>query len=219
MTGRRLERRRYVAITGAIAAGVSTLAHTLIQKLGWEPLLEEAVEIYNSFFVDAYADFPRWGFRSQVEFLTRSAERHLQLFDKLHRSETTQATVIIEDRTPFEHTGAYLLAYRRLHWISDREAQSLERLTRVIERHYVAPDLLIFREASLVQLVERTTRRARPGEQQLNSQVLDEMRRSFSEFIENWDRSPVLTIGATTDLFDERAATAIVTAVHNSLLP
>ncbi|MGH7870323.1 MAG: deoxynucleoside kinase, partial [Candidatus Dormibacteraceae bacterium] len=193
MTGRRIGRHRYVAITGAIAAGASTLTHALIRKLGWEPLLEEAVEVYNPFFMDAYADFPRWGFHSQVDFLTRSAERHLQLVDQLHRPEATQATVIVEDRTPFEHTGAYLVAYQRLHWISDREAQALERLTRVVERHYIVPDLLIFREASLVQLVSRTTRRARPGEQHLDSRVLDEVHRSFSEFIGNWDRSPVLT--------------------------
>lgn len=99
------------------------------------------------------------------------------------------------------------------------EAQTLERLTRVVERHYVIPDLLIYREVSLAQLVARTARWARPGEQQLDSQMLDEVRRSFSEFIENWDRNPVLTIAATTGLFDERAADGIVTAVHNSLLP
>jgi deoxyadenosine/deoxycytidine kinase len=219
VSGRKLERRRYVAITGAIAAGASTLAHMLTRQLEWEPLLEGAVEINNEFFVDAYNDFPRWGFHSQVDFLTRSAERHLQLVGKLHKSEATRANVIVEDRTPFEHTGAYLLAYRRLHWISEREAQALERLTRIIERHYVVPNLLIYREASLAQLVARTARRARPGEQQLDSQMLDEVRRSFSEFIGNWDRSPVLTIAATTDLFDERAAAGVVTAVHNSLLP
>jgi deoxyadenosine/deoxycytidine kinase len=118
VSGRRLERRRYVAITGAIAAGASTLAHMLIQQLEWEPLLEGAIEINNAFFVDAYNDFSRWGFHSQVDFLTRSAERHLKLVGKLHGPEAAQANVIVEDRTPFEHTGAYLLAYRRLHWIS-----------------------------------------------------------------------------------------------------
>jgi deoxyadenosine/deoxycytidine kinase len=97
--------------------------------------------------------------------------------------------------------------------------QALERLTRVVERHYVVPDLLIYREASLAQLVERTTRRARPGEQQLDSQVLDEVRRSFRDFIGNWDRSPVLTVAATTDLFDERAAAGVVAAARNALLP
>lgn len=219
MNGRRLERCRYVAITGAIAAGASTLAHALIRQLEWEPLMEGAIEVNNAFFIDACNDFPRWGFHSQVDFLTRSAERHLQLAGKLHGPEATQANVIVEDRTPFEHTGAYLLAYRRLRWISEREAEVLERLTRVAERNYVVPDLLIYREASLAQLVARTTRRARPGEQQLGSQMLDEVRRSFSEFIEHWDRSPVLTVAATTDLFDERAVAGVVAAVRNFLRP
>lgn len=219
MSGGRRERRRYVAITGAIAAGKSTLAHALVRQLGWEPLLEGTIEVNNAFFVDAYSDFPRWGFHSQVDFLTRSAERHLQLVGKLHGPEVTQANVIVEDLTPFEHTGAYLLTYRRLHWISEREAQALERLARILEQHYVVPDLLIFREASLAQLVARTTRRARPGEQKLDSQMLDEVRRSFSEFVSHWDRSPILTVAATTDLFDERATAGVVAAVHNSLLP
>jgi deoxyadenosine/deoxycytidine kinase len=218
MSGRRLKHRRYVAITGAIAAGASTLAHTLIRQLGWEPLMEGAIEVSNPFFIDAYNDFPRWGFHSQIDFLTRSAERHLQLVDKLRGSEATQANVIVEDRTPFEHNGAYFLAYRRLHWIGEREAQALERLARVVERHYVVPDLLIYREANLAQLAARTIRRARPGEQQLDSQMLDEVRRSFNDFIDHWDRSPVLTVAATDDLFDEQTAAGVVAAVRDSLL-
>lgn len=93
VNGRRLERRRYVAITGAIAAGASTLTHALIRQLGWEPLMEGAIEVNNAFFIDACNDFPRWGFHSQVDFLTRSAERHQQLAGKLHGSEVTQANV------------------------------------------------------------------------------------------------------------------------------
>lgn len=218
MSGRGLERRRYVAITGAIAAGASTLMHALIEQLGWEPLPEGSVEIDNAFFVDAYRDFPRWGFHSQVDFLTRSAERHLRLADELHRSGPTHTNIIVEDRTPFEHTGAYLVAYRRLHWISERETLALERLTRVVERYYVVPDLLIFREASLAQLVARTTQQGRPGEQQLDSEILDEVRRSFSEFVGNWDRSPVLTVAATVDLFDDRALVGVVAKVRDALL-
>jgi deoxyadenosine/deoxycytidine kinase len=219
MSGRELEHRRYVAITGAIAAGASTLAHTLIRQLGWEPLMEGAIEVSNPFFIDVYNDFPRWGFHSQIDFLTRSTERHLQLVGKRRGSEATQANIIVEDRTPFEHNGAYLLTHRRLHWISEREAQALERLTRVVERHYVVPNLLIYREASLAQLVARTIRRARPGEQQLDSQMLDEVRRSFNEFIGHWDRIPVLTVAATVDLFDERTVAGVVAAVRKSLLP
>ncbi|MGH8425616.1 MAG: deoxynucleoside kinase, partial [Pseudomonas fluorescens] len=93
MSGYRLDRHRYVAITGAIAAGASTLAHALIRQLGWELLPEGTIEVDNEFFVDAYHDFPRWGFHSQVDFLTRSAERHLLLAGKLHRSEPTQTNV------------------------------------------------------------------------------------------------------------------------------
>lgn len=218
MSGRRLERRRYVAITGAIAAGASTLAHALVRQLGWESLMESAVEINNKFFIDAYNDFSRWGFHSQVDFLTCSAERHLRLAAELYGQEATQANVIIEDRTPFEHAGAYLLAYRRLHWMSEREAEMLERLAHVVERHYIVPDLLIYREASLIQLVARTAQRARPGEQQLSAQMLDEVRRSFSEFIDHWDRSPVLTVAAATDLFDERVLADVVAAVRALLL-
>lgn len=88
----------------------------------------------------------------------------------------------------------------------------------MVERHYIVPDLLIFREASLAQLVARTTQRARLGEQQLDSQILDEVRRSFSEFIGNWDRSPVLTVAATADLFDERTVAGVVAAVRRFLL-
>lgn len=74
-----ITRGGYVAITGAIAAGATTLSTVLHDRLHWTRYEDERVHTSNAFFQSAYADFPRWGFHSQVHFMVASAERHVSL--------------------------------------------------------------------------------------------------------------------------------------------
>ena len=135
---------RYVVVTGSIAAGATTLSEELIKRFGWRDLLEGQVDVDNPFFANSYDDPIRWRFHSQVHFLTASVHRHDRLATMLGAPGT-----IVEDRTPFEHNGAYTAVHENLNNITEDEAEALYAVGTVVERHYLVPDLLIYREMTV----------------------------------------------------------------------
>lgn len=208
-------RAKYVVVTGAIAAGASTLSEALIAKYGWGELLEGRVAIDNPFFARAYVDPQRWVLNSQIHFLTASVARHRQLAEKLAASESD--TVILEDRTPFEHMAAYTETYRRLGRIPSDEAGLLDRLAEVIEVHYLTPDLLVYREMDHGQLLTRVQERGREGEGNADLELLEAVRQSFDDMVDKWDRSDVLTVPATTDVKNPAQFELLAAEIHRRL--
>jgi len=207
--------RPYVVATGSIAAGASTISERLIDRLGWKGHLEGHVEVDNPFFGDANSEFGRWGFHSQVHFLLASIHRHDALAAALAEVNLA-APAIVEDRTPFEHTGAYLETYARLGRLSEREAELLRELTVVLERSYLVPDLVIYRELADDQLRGRVVARGREGETQ-DLELLCALRDSFNEFIAGWDRSPKIIVPADVDVLDNTVFERIVEQVTHAL--
>lgn len=188
---------RYVVITGSIAAGATTLSTKLIDRFGWRELLEGHVDQDNPFFVDSNDDPHRWRFHSQVHFLTASVHRHDRLREML-----AEPGVVVEDRTPFEHNGAYTAAHETLGNITPQEAAMLGAVGDVVERHYLTPDLLIFREMSRERLPEAVAERARPGEDTIDVHTLEVIWKQFNDFAERWDRSEKILVPADLDVYN-----------------
>lgn len=203
-------------VTGAIGAGATTLAQLLIHQLKWAGYLEGPIEQDNPFLGDAYRDFSRWGFHSQTHFLLSSVRRHDALRHALAEMNSA-APVIVEDRTPFEHTGAYLASYEKLGRIPAREASLLRDLTQVLERNYLPPDLLIYREMTPGQLTARVTERGRPGEEAADFELLETVRASFDEFIAGWDRSEKIIVPAEVDVLEPTVATSWIDHIVRTL--
>ncbi|WES64100.1 deoxynucleoside kinase [Microbacter sp. GSS18] len=187
---------KYVVVTGSVGAGATTVANLLLTRWQADALLEGQIEENNPFFKDAQADPHRWAFASQAHFLAASAVRHAELSTILEASESD---FVIEDRTPFEHNGAYASSSHELGYISDREYGLLNDLAREIEKQYLLPDLLIYREMTSEQLVERVVNRGRDGES-ADAERLGAIHRAFEAFIASWDKTPVVRIPASVDV-------------------
>ncbi|NTU81907.1 MAG: deoxynucleoside kinase [Chloroflexales bacterium] len=68
---------RHIVIAGNIGVGKSTLVALLAETCGWTPVYE--LEAAHPYLDDYYADPQRWGFHSQVWFLTRRLTQHQQI--------------------------------------------------------------------------------------------------------------------------------------------
>ncbi|OAN38847.1 deoxynucleoside kinase [Microbacterium sp. H83] len=187
---------RYIVATGAVAAGATTVANIVMSRWNADELLEGQIEKLNPFFIDAQNDPARWGFASQAHFLAASAERHEKLRTRL---QDTSADIIIEDRTPFEHHGAYSRANHEQKTLSDREFALLAALNREIEKQYEVPALLIYREMTDEQLVERVLSRAREGEA-ADVVRLRAFHQAFERFADEWDKSAIVRVPADWEL-------------------
>lgn len=208
---------KYVVVTGAIAAGASTLSEALIDKYGWGELLEGQVAVDNPFFERAYSDPQRWILASQIHFLTASVERHRRLAEKLAAAEPGE--VILEDRTPFEHMAGYTDTYRRLGRIPKDEAALLDRIAEVIEKQYLVPDLLVYRQMQQDQLLARVQERGRLGEGHADIELLDGVLQSFNLMVARWDRSQVLSVPATVDVKDSAQFEPLADEIYRRLFP
>lgn len=187
---------RYVVATGSVGAGATTVANIVMSRWNADELLEGQIEKLNPFFIDAQNDPARWGFASQAHFLAASAARHQKLRSRLQDSS---ADIVIEDRTPFEHHGAYSRANHELKTLSDREYELLTALNREIEKQYEVPGLLIYREMTDEQLLERVISRAREGEA-ADDVRLRAFHQAFERFADEWDKSNIVRVPADWDL-------------------
>src|SRR2546428_12945247 len=82
----------FVAVSGNIGSGKSTVTTLLSEKLGWKPYYEVVDE--NPYLPEFYADMSRWSFHLQVFFLSTRF---------LHDQEIAQAAAsVIQDLTMYE---------------------------------------------------------------------------------------------------------------------
>ncbi len=206
---------KYVVVTGSVGAGATTVAKLVLRHWQGEGLLEGQIEELNPFFKDAQADPHRWTFASQAHFLAASAARHAALREML---ESTSAEFVIEDRTPFEHHGAYTRSAFELGFLSEREFVLLTELANEIEKSYLAPDVLVYREMSDEQLVGRVEARGRDGES-ADRERLSVIYDAFESFAREWDRSPLVRVPATVDVLAPDGEQFILDALSEHLGP
>jgi deoxyadenosine/deoxycytidine kinase len=208
-------RAKYVVVTGAIAAGASTLAEALVERFQWGELLEGEVAVDNPFFKRAYSDSQRWFLASQLHFLSASVERHQHLAAMLQAAGRGQ--VVVEDRTPFEHMAAYTAAYVGLGRVPADEATLLRRVANVVEARYIEPDLLVYRQMTDGQLASRVRERGRDGEEVADLELLESIRDSFDTMVSRWERSPTLVVPANVDVKDSAQFEALAAEIHRAL--
>lgn len=214
---RRGARAKYLVVTGAIAAGASTLAEALIHRYGWQEILEGDVAVDNPFFGRVYEDPQRWFLASQLHFLNASVKRHELLAAKLELAGPGE--VIIEDRTPFEHMAGYTAAYINLRRVSTDEADLLQDIAKHFEQHYIEPDLLVYREMTHDQLITRVRERGRDGEDAADFELLDSIRQSFDAMFGRWDRSAKMAVPATVDVKQSSELDRLAEAIHSAIFP
>jgi len=71
--------RYYITVAGNIGVGKSTLVGILAEEFDWQPYYELVAD--HPYLEDYYRDRERWGFHSQIWFLTQRYQQHLEIAD------------------------------------------------------------------------------------------------------------------------------------------
>ncbi len=82
----------YITVAGNIGAGKSTLVAILAEAFGWQPYYELVAD--HPYLDDYYQDRGRWGFHSQIWFLSQRFEQQQEITDT--------PTAVNQDRSIYE---------------------------------------------------------------------------------------------------------------------
>lgn len=200
----------FVAMSGNIGSGKSTLTTLLCQRLGWQPYYEVVDE--NPYLPDFYADMARWSFHLQVFFLSRRF-RHHQEIQRAPRS-------VVQDRTIYEDVEIFARNLYLQRLMDERDFRAYQDLFQMMVEFLRPPDLIVYLRAPVDVLLDRIRTRGRDFERRIPAAYLAQLNELYEDWVARFDHCPVLVIeAASVDLGNLDAVIAQMQQRLPSLFP
>jgi deoxyadenosine/deoxycytidine kinase len=178
----------FVATSGNIGSGKSTMTTLLAQRLGWQPYYEVVDE--NPYLADFYADMTRWSFPLQVFFLVRRFRHHQEIL------RTPQS--VIQDRTIYEDAEIFACSLYLQGLMDERDYRTYRDLYRMMTEFLRPPDLIVYLRAPVELLLERIRVRSRDFERAMPREYLARLNERYEDWVARFDLCPVLAVDAST---------------------
>ena len=178
----------YVAIEGVIGVGKTTLARLLQPAFNAEIVLEVFEE--NPFLSDFYSDRERYAFQTQIFFL----------LSRYHQQRRTVHEIVATGKNLLsDYTFAKDALFAQIN-IKGDELDMYHKVHEALAEKIQKPDLLVYLQATTVNLMQRIALRDRPYERQMERSYIDQLNIAYEDFFSRpFDHTPVLTID-TNDL-------------------
>jgi len=176
----------FVAVSGNIGSGKSTVTTLLSERLGWRPYYEVVDE--NPYLADFYANMRHWSFHLQVFFLSKRFQHHQEI--------VRAPGSVIQDRTIYEDAEIFARNLYLQGLMDERDFRNYYELFNTMLPFLKPPDLILYLGASVPILMDRIRHRARDYEQQIPDAYLAQLNDRYREWIDNFTLCPVLTVDA-----------------------
>ena len=181
--------KRLILVAGNIGSGKSSLTERIGERLGWKTAYESVLD--NPYLPNFYANMKEWSFHLQVFFLGHRAQQHIDMFND------PQSAMI--DRSIYEDAFIFARALHSMGNISELDYITYRKVYDLIVRSLPAPSLLIYLKAPVDVLMKRIHTRGREMESTISSDYLTLLDSFYTDWIDNFDLCPVLTL-KTDDL-------------------
>jgi deoxyadenosine/deoxycytidine kinase len=176
-----LSRYRYVVVEGPIGAGKTSLTHKLAERLDADTLLENASD--NPFLPRFYQEPKRYALPTQLHFLFDRARQLRDLAQgDLFRAGTVSDFLIDKD-----------MLFARMN-LDDDEFELYQKVYADLAPQAPTPDLVIYLQAPIDALQERVKRRGIDFERSMDTNYLQRLANSYSEFFHRYDAAPLLIV-------------------------
>lgn len=166
----------HIGIAGNIGCGKTTLTRMLAEHYGWTARFESVD--YNPYLEDYYEDMERWSFNLQVYFLNK------RFRDVVEISQTSD--VIIQDRTIYEDANIFAPNLHQMGLMSKRDYENYRELFDLMMSLVKAPDLLIYIQSSIPNLVAQIQKRGREYEKSIRIDYLTGLNERYENWIKNY---------------------------------
>ncbi|MBT2694106.1 deoxynucleoside kinase [Bacillus sp. ISL-55] len=184
-----------ITIAGTVGVGKSTMTNALADALRFRTSFEKVDT--NPYLDKFYADFERWSFHLQIYFLAERFKEQKRIFE--------YGGGFIQDRSIYEDTGIFAKMHYEKGTMSPVDYETYKSLfeAMVMTPYFPHPDLLIYLEGSIDDILERIKLRGRPMEQQTPITYWEEMHARYENWINNFNACPVLRLNINDyDLFN-----------------
>lgn len=198
----------YLAVVGNIGAGKTTLTRMLAKHYGWSPKFESVED--NPYLEDFYADMKRWSFDLQIYFLNK---RIRDIIDTTKSGET-----VIQDRCAFEDRYIFAPTLHEQGNLSDRDFENYSSLFDLMIENVPKPDLIIYIQSSIGNLVSQIDKRDRGCESTMSIEYLSNLNKKYNDWIEHYKGKVIIVDGDTCKFEnDEEAFNTIIETINKEI--
>lgn len=175
-----------ITIAGTVGVGKSTMTNALANALGFRTSFEKVDT--NPYLDKFYADFERWSFHLQIYFLAERFKDQKKIFE--------YGGGFVQDRSIYEDTGIFANMHYEKGTMTTVDYETYTSLfeAMVMTPYFPHPDLLIYLEGSLDDILGRIQERGRPMEQQTPISYWEEMHERYEKWINSFHACPVLRL-------------------------
>ncbi|GAA0337142.1 deoxynucleoside kinase [Bacillus carboniphilus] len=175
-----------ITIAGTVGVGKSTMTKSLAKALGYKTSFEKVDT--NPYLDKFYADFERWSFHLQIYFLAERFKEQKRIFE--------YGGGFVQDRSIYEDTGIFARMHYEKGTMNPVDYETYKNLfdAMVMTPYFPHPDVLIYIEGSLEDVIERIRERGRPMEQQTPIEYWEEMHKRYEDWINSFNACPVLRL-------------------------
>lgn len=175
-----------ITIAGTVGVGKSTITNALAEALNFRTSFEK-VDL-NPYLDKFYGDFSRWSFHLQIYFLAERFKEQKRIFE--------YGGGFVQDRSIYEDTGIFAKMHYEKGTMSKVDYETYTSLfeAMVMTPYFPHPDLLIYLDGSLDDVLNRIKERGRPMEQQTPVAYWEEMHSRYENWINQFNACPVLRL-------------------------
>ncbi|MBT2575775.1 deoxyadenosine/deoxycytidine kinase [Bacillus sp. ISL-51] len=175
-----------ITVAGTVGVGKSTLTKALAKRLGFKTSLEEVEE--NPYLEKFYHDFERWSFHLQIYFLAERFKEQKNMFES--------GGGFVQDRSIYEDTGIFAKMHADKGTMSLTDYKTYTSLfeAMVMTPYFPHPDVLIYLEGDLENILNRIEKRGREMELQTNRSYWEEMYTRYENWISGFNACSVLKV-------------------------
>ena len=185
-----------IAIAGNIGAGKTSLTKQLSKSLKYKSYYEDVIA--NPYLDDFYNHMERWSFNLQIYFLN-SRFKQLVSIDKGKEN-------VIQDRTIYEDAFIFAPNLNAMGLMTQRDYDNYLSLFDTMINLIKPPDLLVYLQSSIPNLVNKIHKRGRDYEKTISIEYLSRLNERYEAWITTYNSGKLLKINVDDVDFVENKA-------------
>lgn len=175
-----------ITIAGTVGIGKSSLTAALAERLGFKTSFESVDG--NPYLERFYDDFERWSFHLQIYFLAERFKEQKRMFE--------YGGGFVQDRSIYEDADIFAAMHAEQGTMSPEDYRTYTELfaAMAMTPYFPPPDLLIYLEADLDEVLARIARRGRSMEVETDVDYWRHLHSRYEQWISSFTACPVVRV-------------------------